>query len=76
MPPLWQIHKENQLQCAEDYMKSDFSILHSTFETRAALGGPDGWGKGYNNIIIFIETRLQDTIGKRIKCGWRRQQVG
>ncbi|CAB4029373.1 Hypothetical predicted protein [Paramuricea clavata] len=46
-PHLNQTHREKRKVWARDNMKTDFSNVVFTDESRVTLNGPDGWSKGW-----------------------------
>lgn len=60
-PPLNNTHKEKRLLWARQNMKTDFSKVIFTDESRVTLDGPDGWSKGWvlNNRSVPGRLRRQ-----------------
>ena len=46
-PPFKEVHKQNRLHRAKDYMKIDSSTVLFSDECRATLDGPGRWCKGW-----------------------------
>lgn len=46
-PPLNQLHIQKRLAWAKENLKTDFSKVIFTDESRVTLDGPDGWSKGW-----------------------------
>ena len=46
-PPLTTRHRNQRLELAKKYVKTDFQTVLSTDECRATLDGSDGWCRGW-----------------------------
>lgn len=58
-PPLTTAHKENHLDWAKKYIKTNFQAILFTDECCTPLHGPDGWSSGWSVNGHNVPTRCQ-----------------